>query len=429
MATSPMLDTGFGVDKLTYEIFSILEAKFLFGYDDPKLLVSGKPENPLDTLTGDLKSLKNAAGKVRILSIDGAGATDGILAAKSLAHLEAFLRRKSGNADSRIADYFDVAAGSGVGGILAALLFTRGKEGRPIFSADEALQFLVENRRKLSPSSPSGIFRRLFCPSKAEKLFRRTFGESTLKDTLKPVLIPCFDLSTRAPFLFSRADALETDGYDFKMREVCIATSADPSLVGAVEMKSIDQRTRIMAVDGGIAMNNPTAAAITHVLNNKQEFPFCDGVEDLFVVSLGNGESDSGCRNVTPSSAEFVRIAGEGASDMVDQAVSMAFGPSRASNYVRIQATGFDAGKHPKSSDGKHFMGIAEKMLTQKNVESILFRGKKIIENTNSEKLDWCAGELIKEHERRKTSLFPTVMIKQVSPRTSSATVSTESSC
>nr|DAD43533.1 TPA_asm: hypothetical protein HUJ06_001763 [Nelumbo nucifera] len=103
------------------------------------------------------------------------------------------------------------------------------------------------------------------------------------------------------------------------MREVCIATSADPSLVGAVEMKSIDQRTRIMAVDGGIAMNNPTAAAITHVLNNKQEFPFCDGVEDLFVVSLGNGESDSGCRNVTPSSAEFVRIAGEGASDMVSQ--------------------------------------------------------------------------------------------------------------
>ncbi|KAF8408747.1 hypothetical protein HHK36_004815 [Tetracentron sinense] len=428
----PMLDSNFDVDKLTYEIFSILETKFLFGYDDPKLLLPGKHEIPVETLSQDLKTGKNIAGKVRILSIDGAGSTDGILAAKSLAHLEACLRRKSGNPQLTISDFFDVAAGSGVGGILAALLFTRGKDGRPIFSADEALKFLVENRRKIIPSSPAGVFRRIFRPVKAERILRRIFGESTLKDTLKPVLIPCYDLSTRAPFLFSRADALETDGYDFKMSEVCIATSADPAAIGAVEMRSINKKTRILAVDGGIAMNNPTAASITHVLNNKYEFPFCDGVEDLLVVSLGNGDSDSGCRDLTPSSAEFVRIAGEGASDMVDQAVSMAFGHcSTSNNYLRIQASGLNAGKYPnsKSADGKRLVGIAEEMLGQKNVESVLFRGKKIVENTNLEKLELLAGELIKEHERRKSSILPTVVLKQASPRTSSATtVSTVSS-
>ncbi|XP_043698980.1 patatin-like protein 6 [Telopea speciosissima] len=428
MAAAPILDSTFGVDKLTYEIFSILENKFLFGYEDQKLLHSGKPEIPVETL----KSGKNATGKVRILSIDGGGATDGILAGKSLAHLETYLRKKSGNADARIADYFDVVAGSGYGGILAALLFTRGKDGRPMFTADEALRFIVQNRRKISPSSPVGAFRRIFRSSKAEKLFRRTFGESTLKDTVKPVLIPCYDLSTRAPFLFSRADALETDSYDFKMWEVCIATSVDPTVVGAVEMKSLDQRTRILAVDGGVAMNNPTAAAITHVLNNKYEFPFCGGVEDLLVVSLGNGESDSGCRDLTPSAAEFVRIAGEGASDMVDQSVSMAFGHALTNNYIRIQASGIDAGKYPKTlkspANGEAILGIAEEMLKQKNVESTLFRGKKITQNSNSEKLEWFAGEVIKEHERRKSSSLPTVIFKQSSPRTSSATVSTESS-
>ncbi|CAL5431569.1 unnamed protein product [Camellia sinensis] len=182
-----------------------------------------------------------------------------------------------------------------------------------------------------------------------KKMFRKVFGESTLKDTVKAVLIPCYDLTTRSPFVFSRADAVEIDGYDFKMADVCLATSADPTVVGAVttsadttvKMSSVDRQTKIAAVGGGVVMNNPTAAAITHVLNNKQEFPFCNGVEDLIVVFLGNGESDFGAGDLTSSPARrAVQIAGEGASDLVDQAVSMAFGQSRTSNYVRIQANG-----------------------------------------------------------------------------------------
>ncbi|MCD7449325.1 hypothetical protein HAX54_051266 [Datura stramonium] len=136
-----------------------------------------------------------------------------------------------------------------------------------------------------------------------------------------------------SPFLFSRADALEMDGCDFKLADVCEATVADR----AVEVKSVDGKRKITAVGGGAAANNPTAAAITHVLNNKQEFPFANSVEDLLVVSLGNGELDSGNGNVISSPAAFVKIAGDGAADMVDQAVSMAFGQFRNSNYVRVQ--------------------------------------------------------------------------------------------
>ena len=38
--------SGLDVDKLTYEIFSILESKFLFGYDDPKLFSAGASPQP-----------------------------------------------------------------------------------------------------------------------------------------------------------------------------------------------------------------------------------------------------------------------------------------------------------------------------------------------------------------------------------------------
>ncbi|XP_015088874.1 patatin-like protein 3 [Solanum pennellii] len=428
--TISMLDSNMEVDKLTNEIFSILENKFLFGYDDPKKSVTGKEEN----LSAQFAGNKNVgAGKVRILSIDAGGSTDGVLAAKSLTHLESTLRRKSGKSDAHIADFFDVVAGSGTGGVLAGLLFTRGADGVPMFTTDEALKFIVENGEKISRSSKTGFFRQVSRPA---KVFKKVFGDLTLKDTVKAVLVPCYDLKTGAPFVFSRADAWEMDGCDFAMSDVCGATMADR----AVDLKSIDGRSKITAVGGGIAMTNPTAAAITHVLNNKQEFPFANGVEDLLVVSLGNGDSDSGTGNVMSSPAAFVKIAGDGTADMVDQAVSMAFGQTRNNNYVRIQGNGIVGKKYQLIKDEnmkkcekmKKMVVIAEEMLGQKNVECVLFQGKKLVENSNLDKLKTIASELIKEQERRKTSILPPVVLKHSSPspRTSSATtLSSDSSC
>nr|GMC93842.1 patatin-like protein 3 [Ipomoea batatas] len=409
VSTVSMLDSTMEVDKLTYEIFSVLENKFLFGCDDPKRSsVGGK-----------------ARVKVRILSIDAGGSTDGVLAAKCLAHLEAILRRKSGNSTAHIADFFDVVAGSGAGGVLAGLLFTRRKDGgAPMFTAEEALKFVVENGRKFSLASPAGVFRRVFRPS---KVFKKVFGGSTLKETVKPVLIPCYDLRTGAPFLFSRADAVEMEGCDFKLAEVCGATVADR----AVEMKSVDRKTRISAVGGGVAMNNPTAAAITHVLNNKREFPLCNGVEDLLVVSLGNGESDSGTGNFMSSPASFVSIAGDGAADMVDQALSLAFGQANSkSNYIRIQGHAIFGKRHSQILEGRKRTSasdIADEMLRQRNVESILFQGRKLAGITNLQKLEGVAGELMKEQGRRNTSVLPPVVLlkhshSSPSPRTSSST-------
>ncbi|OWM74684.1 patatin-like protein 3 [Punica granatum] len=421
VSASPLRDSASDVNKLTYEIFSILENNFLFGYDNPKFPKTAPP--PADAKPTSRGGSAN--GKVRILSIDGGGATGGLLAARSLAHLESVLRRKSGDPAACIADFFDVAAGSGAGGLLAALLFTRRKDSNsPLFSAEDALKLLAGQRRK-----SSWMLRRF---SRANRELAKIFGDGyTLKDTVKPVLIPCYDLSSEAPFVFSRADALETDGYDFRMRDVCAATSARKP----VEVRSVDGRTKIMAVDGRIAMNNPTAAAITHVLNNKQEFPFCNGVEDLLVLSLGNGGSDFGAGNSGSTRSGLCRIAEDGASDMVDQAVSMAFGQSLETSYVRIQALGVCA-KERESLKGinklrkstSQVLECVEAMLVQKYVKSVMFQGKKMTEDTNMDKIENFAGEIIKEQDRRKTSILPPVVLKQAphhyapSPRTSSAT-------
>lgn len=65
----------------------------------------------------------------------------------------------------------------------------------------------------------------------------------------------------------------------------------------------------------------------------------------------------------------------------------------------------------------KMLMGIAEEMLKQENVESVLFGGKKIGEQSNFQKLDWLAGELVQEHQRRSCRIAPTVAFKQATPK------------
>ncbi|KAF9674869.1 hypothetical protein SADUNF_Sadunf10G0172100 [Salix dunnii] len=457
--SSEMQEPSIDTDKLSYEIFSILESKFLFGYDDQKLwipkqvspeTIEAKPEsqNPsvlTENNSNGLSAIKNQRGKICILSIDGGSSLKGIISGKALAYLENALKVKSGNPDARIADYFDVAAGTGIGGIFTAMLFGTKDHSRPIMKAEETWKFLADQGSKFYTcgNGNGGFFKRFFrggatgstaATAGLEKAMKETFSEKgrnlTLKDTLKPVLIPCYDLSSTAPFLFSRADALETDSFDFRLWEVCRATSAEPGLFDPVLMGSVDGQTRCLAVDGGLAMSNPTAAAITHVLHNKQEFPFVRGVEDLLVLSLGTGqilEVSYDYEQVKNWRAKqwarpMARISGDGSADSVDQAVAMAFGQCRSSNYVRIQANlggcGPNVDTDPSPNNVKMLIGIAEEMLKQKNVESVLFGGKRIGEQSNFEKLDWFAEQLVLEHQRRSCRIAPTVAFKQAATKT-----------
>ncbi|KAI3761769.1 hypothetical protein L1987_52191 [Smallanthus sonchifolius] len=366
MLHEPSIDT----DKLSYEIFSILESKFLFGYDDPMLWkpkqvssqVTPAPVTVADDTSPQL--MKNQRGKICVLSIDGGGMRS-ILAGKALDYLENALKAKSGNQDARIADYFDVAAGTGVGGVFTAMLFGSRNDKRPIFKAEDTWRFMAENGKRFYQQKSSSDFKRIlrckygvsYKTAGFENAMKEAFtvnGTSlTLKNTLKPVLIPCYDLSSSAPFLFSRADALETDSFDFRLWEV---------LEGSYDYNQ---------VKGWKAQDWARPMA---------------------------------------------RISGDSSADMVDHAVSLAFGQSRSSNYVRIQANGscgvnIDSDCSPGNI--KMLMGIAEEMLKQKNVESVLFGGKRIGEQTNFEKLDWFAGELVLEHQRRSCRIAPTVAFKQ----------------
>lgn len=90
----------------------------------------------------------------------------------------------------------------------------------------------------------------------------------------------------------------------------------------------------------------------------------------------------------------------------------MAFGHNRTSNYTRIQAMGSPRGGRCGAAAAKGCVA-AEEMLSQKNVESVLFRGKKLAEQTNAEKLERFAHELVKERDRRVGAAAPAVVKQQ----------------
>ncbi|CAK9309990.1 unnamed protein product [Citrullus colocynthis] len=332
----------------------------------------------------------DAVKKIRILSIDGGGTT-ATVAAASLIHLEDQIRFRTGDPHARIADFFDLIAGTGVGAILASMIVADDGSGRPLFSARDAVSAISSrNSEMFRVKFGSGICRRRRFSGRSmdgvlKELFRGENGKDlSLKDTCKPLLIPCFDLKSSAPFVFSRADASESPSFNFELWKVCRATAATPSSFKPFHLTSVDGKTSCTAVDGGLVMNNPTAAAVTHVLHNKRDFPSVNGVEDLLVLSLGNGSASGGNgkvrRNGECSTSVVVGIVLDGVSDTVDQMLGNAFCWNRT-DYVRIQANGL------VEEEGE--------VLKERGVETLPFGGKRLLTESNGQRIESFVQRLV----------------------------------
>ncbi|KAL4582369.1 hypothetical protein LXL04_006916 [Taraxacum kok-saghyz] len=86
---------------------------------------------------------------VTVLSVDGGGVR-GIIPATLLSFLESKLQDIDGR-EARIADYFDVIAGTSTGGLMTTMLAVPGEDNRPLYSADDIKQFYFHHSPKIFP--------------------------------------------------------------------------------------------------------------------------------------------------------------------------------------------------------------------------------------------------------------------------------------
>lgn len=236
--------------------------------------------------------------KVVILSLDGGGIR-GIIPGVILAYIEQGLRNRAGD-DRRLADYFDLVAGTSTGGILGALYLTPSADEpfRPGYTADEAVNLYFEQgpsifSRKFwqKVESLGGVSDEKYDVSAFKTALNRYFGESRLSQMLKPCLITAYDLERRKAVFFTSREAARADDRDYWMRDVVLATSSAPTYFEPALVRSLAGSEHAL-IDGGVFANNPTLCAYAEARKmsfeniGKAENP-C--VEDMLILSIGAG--------------------------------------------------------------------------------------------------------------------------------------------
>jgi uncharacterized protein len=285
---------------------------------------------------------------MRILSIDGGGIR-GIIPGQVLILLEQKLQQLSGRPDMRIADAFDLIAGTSTGGILTCLYLCPDKgSGRPKFTAQDAVDLYLQNGDDIFDvsvfkriESLGGLSDETYSADALEKALKEYLGDMKLSDLLKPCLITAYDITRRQAHFFNCADvSRKGSGWDFYLRDVARATSAAPTYFEPANISALDHKVYPL-IDGGVFASNPAMCACVEAFNLKPELK----VSDLKVLSLGTGEAIksyhfSEARNW--GKLEWIMpvldIMMSGAAETVDYEVQKLFNSAGcAAQYLRLQ--------------------------------------------------------------------------------------------
>ncbi|KAF7076191.1 hypothetical protein CFC21_080882 [Triticum aestivum] len=377
---------------------------------------------------------------VTILSIDGGGVR-GIIPATVLAFLEKELQKLDGP-DARIADYFDVVAGTSTGGLLTVMLTARDKDGRPLFDAKDLAKFYIDESPKIFPQKDS-IFSKIgtalgmvtgpkYNDKYLQSLLRRHLGQTKLDGALTSVVIPAFDIAHLQPTIFSSFQLKNQPAKNALLSDIAIGTSAAPTFFPAHYFETVDGKGGTRAfnlIDGGVAANNPTLCAMSHVA----EDIIVAGNGDLLgksymVISIGCGTSSNpkgkysakdtakwGILNwiLKGGTVPILDMFNAASGDMVDihlSVLSAALGSSH--QYLRIQYDQLSgsAGSIDDCSKANldKLVEIGNELLGKKVSQVDLETGRNVEvpdEGTNADQLAKFAKQLSHERRRRHNEL------------------------
>ncbi|XVF22860.1 hypothetical protein REPUB_Repub12eG0207600 [Reevesia pubescens] len=309
---------------------------------------------------------------ITILSIDGGGIR-GIIPSIILSFLESELQKLDGE-DARLADYFDVIAGTSTGGLVTAMLTSPNEMNRPLFSAKDIKDFYLKNCPKIFPQPRSSLFGEAIKLIKAcwgpkyegnylHSLLKEELGNTRLHQTLTNVVIPTFDIKKLQPTVFSNYQVKEKPYLDALLSDICIATSAAPSYLPAHYFKTKDETgkvTEFNLIDGAVAANNPTLVAMIEVIKEiiKENSVFVPiklpkDYGRFLVISLGTGSkkteekysADEAARwglfdwLINSGSTPLLDVFTHASEDMADFYLSVLFKAlhSDPHKYLRIQ--------------------------------------------------------------------------------------------
>ncbi|KAH9711822.1 Patatin-like protein 3 [Citrus sinensis] len=267
------------------------------------------------------------ANLITILSIDGGGIR-GIIPGVILAYLESQLQELDGQ-DARLADYFDVIAGTSTGGLITAMLTAPKEQNRPMSAAKDIVPFYIRHGPKIFPQlrgmlANSVVNRvRALMGSKYDgkylhKVIKEDLKDTKLHQTLTNVVIPTFDIKKLQPTIFSSFQVAASPDLDAQLADIAIGTSAAPTYFPAYYFENPDEHGTLKEfnlIDGGTGSKRSE-----HKYNAKMASRW--GVINWL---YDNGD--------TP----LLDCYGQAIGDMVDYHISVVFQALQSEdNYLRI---------------------------------------------------------------------------------------------
>jgi patatin-like phospholipase/acyl hydrolase len=296
--------------------------------------------------------------KVRILSLDGGGIR-GVIPATVLTYVENKLIDITGNPNARLADYFDIIAGTSTGGILSCFYLTPNdsdKVNKPNakYKAEQALGFYVN--RGVEIFNESKYFdwfgaRQLinaaqYSPKKLEKIVFEEFGLLKMKALLKPCIVTTYNLVKKTTFFFSSREPIEKQR-EFYIKDVVRSTSAAPTYFPPADIKNLVTNEKMVNIDGGVFANNPTMCVYAESRNSKFDQVNDPAAKDMLILSIGTGggqfelpnANKSGRWGVINWAKSIPEIMMDGSIDTVDYQMKNLFGTLEKEhqlNYKRI---------------------------------------------------------------------------------------------
>jgi len=255
----------------------------------------------------------------RILSIDGGG-IKGVFPIAFLARVESELQLKA------IGRYFDLIAGTSVGGIIALGLGLG-------LTARELQEFFISNGSEIFPSEFPGLTtlrlivgRDRYRAERFRQALDEAFGTRKLGESKTRLLIPSFDATRGDIHIYKTAHAerLSTD-YKIDAVDVALSTAAAPTYLPV-----FDSVSGVTFVDGALYANNPVALAVVEAVSLLKWTP-----DEIDVLSIGCTEQ-ADC--FAPRGHRFLFWARRA----LDSAM---LGQSRAALGMAMHLTGRDNGK------------------------------------------------------------------------------------
>ncbi|CAA6659449.1 unnamed protein product [Spirodela intermedia] len=357
---------------------------------------------------------------ITILSIDGGGIR-GIIPATILAALESELQILDGK-KARLADYFDVIAGTGTGGIIAAMLAAPDEENRPLFTASDVRSFLLDKGRAIFSKSCSKLasvakgFGALWGPKYRGdsicRLLREKFGSLRLRHMLTNVVIPTFDIKTLRATI---SHPLSNSSMDALLSDISIGTTAAPTYLPPHYFETKDSEGKVKEfnlIDGGVAANNPEPEIFTSQTHGLPQDPahFAGHrgakVEKRYSARLARRWGVLGWL-LNGGSTPLVEIFTQSSADMVDIHLSVVFQALRSeSNYLRIEDDTLMG--NVASADISTEENLENLPVSRVNLDTGVYEPVGNGEGTNEEALTRFAKLLSDERKIRQLRLYRT---------------------